>query len=351
MNVAQTTAAGPIPRSWAAAAAAATTAPKVKVSQSEDPAWRATALSLFFAQSDSDYRDDLASTATTAAENPDPADPDSNPTRRRSPTSSRCPSLTECCLRVLLEYCAASDVPTRTLEELASFLAPHHRKEAVRMCVVGAPGRRPLSGARLRALLGEGQNHVEGELVVVKPASPLRPEMFRSQTHDAHMQVNDRQYYQHESGLEEEPWPLQWDDAEADHSGCSTVTDVESDWQEQQPEHEIQPLTAVAIVSTTLSIHVTLALPSSLTRLALLHLSTLIPIHRLPDKCPLLELLDISYNPWLAEPAWGGERAFERVAWGRWAYLKVLGCRDCGITLEELAKVNEGRWEDVRIVT
>jgi len=229
------------------------------------------------------------------------------------------------------------------------------------MCVVGGPGRRPLSGARLRALLGEGQNHVEGELVVVKPASPLRPEMFRTQAHDAQhvpvRRVDDRQYqyqrrhqHQHdsESGSPEEPW--RWDDAEADHSG-STVTDVESDWQEQQPEHELQPLTAVAIVSTTLSIPVTLALPSSLTRLALLHLSTLIPIHRLPDKCPLLELLDISYNPWLAEPAWGGERAFERVAWGRWAYLKVLGCRDCGITLEELAKVNEGRWEDVRIVT
>ena len=61
--------------------------------------------------------------------------------------------------------------------------------------------------------------------------------------------------------------------------------------------------------------------------------------------------MDISYNPWLAEPAWGGERALERVAWGRWAYLKVLGCRDCGIASEELEKVNEGRWEDVRIVT
>jgi len=203
----------------------------------------------------------------------------------------------------------------------------------------------------LRALLGEGRNHVEGELVVVQPASPLRPEIFRTQTH-AHMRVNDRQHqhqhqHRHESGLEE-PW--QWGDAEAGHSG-STVTDAESDWQEQEPEQEQQPLTAVAIVSTTLSIPVLLALPPSLTRLALLHLSAPIPIHRLPDKCPLLELLDISYNPWLAEPAWGGERALERVEWGRWAYLKVLGCRVCGVTLEEMMKVNEGRWEDVRIVT
>jgi hypothetical protein len=177
--------------------------------------------------------------------------------------------------------------------------------------------------------------------------------MFRTQQTHAHIRVKDRQHqHQHQHRHEpasEEPWRC--DDAEADHHSGSTVTDVGSDWQEQELEQEQQALTAVAIVSTTLSIPVLLALPSSLTRLALVHLSAPIPIHRLPDKCPLLELLDISYNPWLAEPAWGGERALERVEWGRWAYLKVLGCRDCGVTLEELTKVNEGRWEDVRIVT
>lgn len=322
------TAAGPIPRSWAAAAAAAAaTTAGVKEFESEDPTWRATALSLFFAQSDS--VSDLASASTAGSE-----------------SHRRCPSLADCCLRVLLEHCCANGSDVRTLEELGSFMAPHHRKEAVRMCAV----QRPLSGARLRALLGGGgRNHAEGELVVVQPASPLRPEMFRTQTQThAHMQVNDHQH-EHESGSEE-PW--QWNDAEADHTG-STVTDAaaESDWQEEESEQEQEPLTAVAIVSTTLSIPVILALPSSLTRLALVHLSTLIPIHRLPDKCPLLEVLDISYNPWLAEPAWGGERVLERVAWERWAYLKVLGCRECGIILEELRKVNEGRWEDVRIVT
>jgi hypothetical protein len=326
------TAAGPIPRSWAAAAA--TTGPTV---ESDDPAWRATALSLFFfAQSDDSNSDCDYDNASTAAEG-------SHLTRTRS----RCPSLVECCLRFLLEhFCAmeeeedCSDVTA--LEELASVLQPHHRKEAVRMCAV----RSPLSGARLRALLGEGRSHVEGELVVVQPASPLRPEMFRTRTH-AHMRVDDGQH-RHESVSEErseELWQCQWDDdAEADSS--STVTnDARSYWQEQEP------FTAVAIVSTTLSIPVLLNLPSSLTRLALVHLSAPIPIHRLPDKCPLLELLDISYNPWLAGPAWGRERALERVEWGRWAYLKVLGCRDCGVTLEELKEVNEERWEDVRIVT
>ena len=319
------TAAGPIPRSWAVAAATVTTAPGVKEFESEDPTWRATALSLFFAQSDS--VSDLASASTAESE-----------------SHRRCPSLAEYCLRVLLEHCYASGSDVRTLEELGSFLAPHHRKEAVRMCAV----QRPLSGARLRALLGGGgRNYVEGELVVVQPASPLRPDMFRTQnqTH-VHMQVNDHQLQLHHKSGPEEP-----DDAEADHTDSTVNAAVESDWQEEESEREQEPLTAVAIVSTTLSIPVILALPSSLTRLALVHLSAMIPIHRLPDKCPLLELLDISYNPWLAEPAWGGERVLERVAWGRWAYLKVLGCRECGVILEELRKVNEGRWEDVRIVT
>lgn len=306
--------------------------------ESDDPAWRAKALSLFFffAQSDdSDYDHDREIASTAAG-----AEPEAGSTHL---ARTRCPSLVECCLRVLLEhYCASGeeegDSDVCTLEELGSVLPPHHRKEVVRMCAV----RSPLSGARLRALLGEGRNHVEGELVVVQPASPLRAEMFRTRAH-AHLRVNDDQH-RHESGSEEH-WQL--DDAES-----VTLADAAgSDWQEQEPEQEQETFAAVAIVSTTLSIPVLLALPSSLTRLALVHLSTPIPIHRLPDKCPLLELLDISYNPWLAEPAWGRARALERVEWGRWAYLKVLGCRDCGVTLEELREVNEGRWEDVRIVT
>jgi hypothetical protein len=324
-------AAGPIPRSWAAAATASAK------DVSEGPAWRATALSLFFAQSD----DDPDSAAETAYGRQATVPPRPRP----------CPSLAECCLRVLLEHCCSdpdsdSDDVVATLEELASYLAPHHRKQAVRMCAV----RSPLSGARLRALLGVGRNHVEGELVLVGNASSslLRPEMFRARTHVREVKDQRREWTKGERGWGESGSEVdgQWDDAEVDHSGS---TDAGLDWHEQDQEQ--QPLAAVAIVSATLSIPVLLAFPASLTRLALVHLSAPIPVHRLPDKCPLLDFLDISYNPWLAEPAWGGERALERVTWGRWAYLKVLACRDCGVTSEELRKVNEGRWEDVRIVT
>jgi hypothetical protein len=329
------TAAGPIPRSWAAAATASAKG------VSEGPAWRATALSLFFAQSD----DDLASTTKTTYGHQATA-----PLPRPRP----CSSLAECCLRVLLELCCpdSDSDDVATLKELASYLAPHHRKQAVRMCAV----RSPLSGAGLRALLGEGWNHVEGELVLVGNASLLlRPELFRSPAHVREVgrqrqPGHGREWAEGERGEGDSgsgsEVPGQWDDADVDLSGS---TDAGLDWQEQDQDQEA--LTAVAIVSATLSIPVVLALPASLTRLALVHLSAPIPVHRLPDKCPLLDFLDISYNPWLAEPAWGGERALDRVAWGRWAYLKVLACRDCGVISEELRKVNEGRWEDVVIVT
>jgi len=319
VKVARTTAAGPIPRSWAAAA----TAPTIKVA--EGPAWRATALSLFFAQSSDDN------------DHPRPRP------RPRPHSHPPLPNLAECCLRVLLEHCAGTDGETESeasfLEQLAPYLAPHHRRLAIRLCAV----RGPLSLAGLRALWGwekgevGGWNHVEGELVVVEPTWLVRPELFRdAQVH--HTQV--------EHGQEGNPGRV---------SGSETFGEwdvAESGWQEQeQEEEEERPLTAVAIVSATLSIPALLALPPSLTRLALVHLSAPIPVHRLPDKCPLLEFLDLSFNSWLAEPAWGGERALERVAWGRWAYLKVLACRDCGVTSEELRRVNEGRWEDVTIVT
>lgn len=323
MKITRTTAAGPIPRSWATTA----TAPTIKAS--EGPTWRATALSLFFAQSNDD----------------------NDHIHPRPHSDLRLPSLAECCLRVLLEHCASTDAETESksepessesfLEQLAPYLAPHHRRLAVRLCAV----RSPLSLAGLRALWGWGKgevggwNHVEGELVVVEPAWSVRPELFRdAQVHHTRVERGQEGKKGRGSGAGSETLG-EWDVAEFG-------------WQEQEQEgEEERPLTAVAIVSATLSIPALLALPPSLTRLALIHLSAPIPIHRLPDKCPLLEFLDMSFNSWLAEPAWGGEQALERVAWGRWAYLKVLACRDCGITSEELRKVNEGRWEDVTIVT
>jgi hypothetical protein len=218
------------------------------------------------------------------------------------------PRLGEFCLRVILRYCGTD---ANVLKDLVPYLGPHLRKQLMRICAVQCP----LPSASLRVLLGEGHNQVDGELIVVEPISSPRPELFQSERAQA----------------QKDPEGL-WD-AET-HDALGSL-----------------PLTALAIVSTSLPILTLLALPPSVTHLALVHLSAPIPLHRLPDKCPLLEMLDISYNLWLGEPAWGGERALERVVWQRWAYLKVLGCRESGIALEELRKVNEGRWDDVTIVT
>jgi len=272
VKVTPTPVAGPIPRSWAVTTASAMAF--------EDPEWRETALSLFFGCS-----------SRSVGANP----------------RAVVPRLGELCLRVVLRYCGTdADV----LKDLVPYLGPHLRKQLMRMCAVQCP----LPSASLRVVLGEEQNQVDGELIIVEPTSPLRPELFQPEQAQAQKDPEGR-----------------WDAETHDCLGP-------------------QPLTALAIVSAALPIHTLLALPPSVTRLALVHLSAPIPLHRLPDKCPLLEMLDISYNLWLGEPQ-SGERALERVAWQRWAYLKVLGCRECGIAVEELRKVNEGRWDDVTIVT
>ncbi|KAH9180648.1 hypothetical protein EDB89DRAFT_1900477 [Lactarius sanguifluus] len=221
-KVTPTLVAGPIPRSWAV-----TTAPAKAF---ESPEWRETALSLFFAQNGGS----------------------SGPVADARP---------------------AGTAPER-------ILPPRHTE----VCGTDADVLKDFVPASLRVLLGEEHNQVDGELIVVEPSSPLRPELFQSE----------------QFGAQKNPEGL-WD--------------------------------------------------ADVTRLALVNLSAPVPLHRLPDKCPLLEVLDISYNDWLGEPAWGGERALEKVAWQRWAYLKILGCRECGIALEELRRVNEGRWDDVTIVT
>ena len=309
-------AAGPIPRSWAAA-----TATPVTYKTLEGPAWRATALSLFFAQSSGDPKPvgTLPRSATSSIS--------STSSTGFTHAVSVVPCLAELCLRVLLgHYGTDADI----LAELVPYLPPHHRKRLMRICAVHSP----LSNVSLRVLLlpatmsgGSRQyNQVDGELVIVEPANPPRPELF--------FVADDRS-----AGLEEtekEGEGRQWDAEVGDGDGS------DSHW---------QPLTALAIVSTLLPIPTLLAFPPSLTRLALIRLSAPVPLHRLPDKCPLLEFLDVSYNWWLGEPAWGGERALERVRWSRWEYLKVLGCRGCGVTSEELRKVNERRWDDVTIVT
>jgi Ran GTPase-activating protein (RanGAP) involved in mRNA processing and transport len=84
--------------------------------------------------------------------------------------------------------------------------------------------------------------------------------------------------------------------------------------------------------------------------MALLNLPTPIALHRLPGVCPLLEVLDLSYNIWLSSTSRNAPKILERVEWCRWNCLRVLGLRDCLISDEMLQKLNKGRWDDVQVV-
>lgn len=261
--------AGPVPRSW------------VVSTERAEPAydsveWRAAALSLIFGQD--------------SAHEPTPL-----------------PTLTELCLRVLLDYQDAEDfVPT-----LAAHLPPHLRRQLLRLSAVYCP----LPDASVYGLF-EPDGHVDGEAVIIGPHASLQGDFFQAQESSQH---SDR--------------APQWDDDDGGEG-----------WTAPQPIHSL------ILLSTPLSVRTLLTFPSSLTHLALIHLPSAIPVYRLPDKCPLLEVLDLSFNDWLKTPSWGEERAMQRVAWRRWTHLRILGCRGCGLDNEVLKDVNMNPWIDVQII-
>jgi hypothetical protein len=267
--------------------------------------WRESALSLFFSQLP------LPNAARTQG--------------------SRVPALANLCLRLLLRCCSSAE----ELEGYAPFISPHLRRELLRWCAVN----RPLSDAELNALCAD-EGHVDGELVVVGPevSLPLRltKRLRRKQPMGPSILTED-----------EEEWA-----AEAAEENVASL-DVEGDWDQSSLDIP-PPLTSLVLLKTSLP--TSSAFPPSLsyilaptiTHLALLALPRPIHVHRLPEMCPLIEVLDLSYNSWLGEPS--GEWTLERVEWKRWHALKVLGLKECGVVSTKLSKVNEGRWIDVEIV-
>ncbi|KAF7799634.1 hypothetical protein EIP86_010872 [Pleurotus ostreatoroseus] len=227
--------------------------------------------------------------------------------------------LTLTCLRVLLAAC--EDV--KDLAAVMSYVPAQLRRELMRWCAVHSP----LDTARLR-ILCMGDGHAAGELIVVGPEAILRTDFLTSvrdrSTSHAHSPSPADEHHQGEEEREED-----WD-------GLHTVDTPLS-------------LTALAVMSALVSTSTLLSLPRTLTRLALLSLSQRLPIHNLTRTCPYLEVLDLSFNPWLkSEDNAPGSSALEfsslnRVEWRRWRNLRVLGLRDCGLGMDIIARVNEGR--------
>lgn len=229
------------------------------------------------------------------------------------------------CARVLLEaYEDPEDVAA-----IALYLPALVRRDLMRWCAV----RKPLSSSRLYALCGP-EGHAGGELLVVGPHASLRSEVLkRAQEHKGPQEA---------SGFgpgDEEP-------------GAGGLREQEEEW--DRPADLPPTLTTIALLATPLTSSVLTALPPTLTHLALISLPQAARIYRLPQSCPLLEILDLSFNTWLVAKDGQGvgssEGALERVTWRRWSHLRILGLRGCGVSDAIARKVNEGRWTDVQII-
>ena len=258
--------AGPVPKSWR-------TTPK-EVQDKETPEWRADALSLVL--------DGLPTNQTLV------------------------PSLTELCMRVLLD--AFSELEDFE-QALLPFLPLHLRCVLQRYTAVHAP----LSTQRLHALLG-GLNHLNGELIVVGPEASLRKEVIVLKHPDPKIPAHGFQ-----------------------------------DWEAEDPFVDSFELQTLALLSIDLSFQAFLTFPRSLKRLALVDISTPPPIFRLPSLCPSIVTLDLSFNSWLKDPD-RSRTILGLVNWDKWDGLDVLGLRSCSVYQDTLDRVNQNRWIDVQII-
>ena len=204
-------------------------------------------------------------------------------------------------------------------EELAAvavYIPAHIRKDLVRWCAA----QKPLISNRLYALCGD-EGHMDGELIIVGPQAHLRGNVLKKNLQSSHHSATNV-----DSGGEGNggvgggnPVDETWDDIK--------------DW-DDTPSDSPPPLSTLALVATPLPSSLLFSLPPTLTYLALLALPQHTPIHRLPRLCPLLEVLDLSFNKWLSGSGEYGagspEGTIDRVEWRRWGHLRVLGLRECG---------------------
>ena len=108
-------------------------------------------------------------------------------------------------------------------------------------------------------------------------------------------------------------------------------------------------LQTLALVSIDISFQALLTFPRSLRRLALVDISTSLPIFRLPLLCPSIVVLDLSFNSWLRDADRSGT-ILGLVNWDKWGDLDVLGLRGCIVYQDTLDRVNQNRWMDVQII-
>lgn len=211
------------------------------------------------------------------------------------------PSLSDLCMKVLLdEFSELEDFE----QALLPFLPLHLKYILQRYAALHTP----LPTPKLRALVGES-GHINGELIVVGP------------------------------------------DANLCRGGVSSKPPVGSsqNWEAEDPFVDSFEFRTLALVSIDLPLRTLLSLPRSLTRIALVDISTAPPIFRLPTLCPLIVVLDLSFNSWLKDTD-RSHSILGMVNWEKWNELDVLGLRGCSVREDTLGRVNQRRWVDVRII-
>jgi len=159
--------------------------------------------------------------------------------------------------------------------------------------------------------------HVDGELLVVGPFASLRADHFLQATASEAL-ITDPQH----------------------------VSTKDWDVEDRTPN----PLQSLIVLSSRLAMSTVLSLPITLTHLALINLDKPISLHRLPAQCPLLVVLDLSFNTWLAHMSIETVKNIERIDWERWAQLRILGWRDCTIPDGMLTNLNRRRWDDIELM-
>lgn len=238
------------------------------------------------------------------------------------------PRLTLLCSRYLVSLYPGQDASEEFAEDVVPYLPGHLRRDLIRWSAV----HDPLPTAKLTALT-ESDGHVDGELIVVGPRASLPRDVFRTRRR---LPLD----MPHSGAAATQTVPEQASDSEALESWDSPTSE----------ERARQPMQALILLSTPLPVNMLLAFPPTLTHIALLALPTSTPIFRLPRICPLVEVLDVSFNKWLTHSHAGNESVLQRVEWDRWSRLRVLGLTGTGVGEEIVPRVNMGRWVDVDIV-
>ncbi|KZT70138.1 hypothetical protein DAEQUDRAFT_689656 [Daedalea quercina L-15889] len=234
------------------------------------------------------------------------------------------PRLTLLCLQYLVSLYPGQDASDVFAEDVVPYIPGHLRRDLMRWSAV----HDPLPTSKLLAL-AEPDGHVDGELIVVGPRASLPRDIFR--------------------------WPMS---RHVPAGGTPVVRTVEEEtpdalesWDSPSSEERVsQPMRTLVLLSVTLPVTTLLTFPPTLTHLALLAVPTHTPIFRLPRVCPLIEVLDISFNKWLGQPHAGSSSVLQRIEWDRWSRLRVLALRGTGVGEEIVSRVNKGRWVDVDIV-